>query len=94
VKRYSQAMFAPSNRSLTRESSSRNVTSRVQWHAFSMDLSYCPPSRKLCDGGIESHRLDPLRFGRTRSVATRPWRSQSGQPLLMIPESGAFFQCP
>src|SRR5512143_2761348 len=37
VKRYSQVMFAPSARSRIRESSSRNVTSRVQWHAFSTD---------------------------------------------------------
>jgi hypothetical protein len=63
VKRYSQVMFAPNTRSRSRESSSRNVTSRVQWHAFSMDLSYCPPSHKLCERGIEPHQLDPLRFG-------------------------------
>ena len=37
VKRYSQVMFEPSTRSRTRESSSRNVTSRLQWHAFSTD---------------------------------------------------------
>src|SRR6476646_8607713 len=24
-----------------------------------MDLSYCPPSHKLCERGIESHHLDP-----------------------------------
>lgn len=48
-------------RPCVRESSSRNVTSRDQWHEFSMVLSYCPPSDKLCEWGIESHRLDPPR---------------------------------
>lgn len=60
VNRYSHVMFEPSTRSLIRESSSRNVTSRLQWHVFSIDLSYCPPSDKLCERGTESHGFAPL----------------------------------
>jgi hypothetical protein len=38
----------------TRQASSPRLTSRTQCNRFSMDLSYCPPSHKLCERGIEA----------------------------------------
>jgi hypothetical protein len=86
----------------TRQASSPSVTSRTWCSRFSMDLSYCPPSDKLCERGIESHHLDspPVR---TNEISRRaalvlatglavPDDSIAGD-ILSTPAVGPFPSC-
>ena len=94
MKRYSQVMFDPSTRSRIRESSSRNVTSRVQWHVFSTDQW----PRTARANNVHVHRqaaevitdLDALLLSLHRA-ATSPPRPTSGPSTAVLPgrSSGA-----